>query len=109
MTKAEQEELLLLFRNAPGDFKNLLLGNYGGCRWLAADWVYRSSFGEEWQAKVKERKELSPLESVAEDDLDRLRQELAANLGRDVTDEEFILYLMHPRMPWSTSSSREVW
>jgi len=98
MRNEEQEELLLLFRNAPGDFKNLLLGNYGKLPvgW-PAEWVYRSTFGEEWEAKIKERIELSPLDSVADDDLERLRRELSDNLARTVTEEEFILYLMHPK------------
>jgi pyruvate carboxylase len=98
MTNEEQEELLLLFRNAPGDFKNLLLGNYGKLPvgW-PAEWVYRSTFGEEWAAKIRERKELSPLESVADDDLDRLRRELSDSLARAATEEEFVLYLMHPK------------
>lgn len=98
MTNEEQEELLLLFRNAPGDFKNLLLGNYGKLPvgW-PAEWVYRSTFGEEWEVKIKERKELSPLDSVADDDLDRLRRELSNNLARAATEEEFVLYLMHPK------------
>jgi pyruvate carboxylase len=98
MTSEEQEELLLLFRSAPGDFKNLLLGNYGKLPvgW-PAEWVYRSTFGEEWEAKIKERKELSPLDSVADDDLDRLRRELSDNLARAATEEEFVLYLMHPK------------
>jgi pyruvate carboxylase len=98
MTTEEQEELLLLFKNAPGDFKNLLLGNYGKLPvgW-PAEWVYRSTFGQEWEAKIKERKELSPLDSVADDDLDRLRNELSDNLARAATEEEFVLYLMHPK------------
>lgn len=98
ITNEEQEELLLLFRSAPGDFKNLLLGNYGKLPvgW-PAEWVYRSTFGEEWEAKIKERKELSPLDSVADNDLDRLRRELSDNLARAATEEEFVLYLMHPK------------
>ncbi len=98
MTNEEQEELLLLFRNAPGDFKNLLLGNYGKLPvgW-PAEWVYRSTFGQEWEVKIKERKELSPLDSVADDNLDRLRRELSDNLAREATEEEFVLYLMHPK------------
>jgi pyruvate carboxylase len=98
MTNEEQEELLLIFRNAPGDFKNLLLGNYGKLPvgW-PAEWVYRSTFGEEWAAKIRERKELSPLDSVADDDLGRLRRELSDNLARAATEEEFVLYLMHPK------------
>lgn len=98
MEPHEQEELLTLFRNAPGDFKNLLLGNYGKlpAGW-PPDWVYKSTFGEEWQEKIKERKELSPLESLPEEDLDKIRVELSEKLGREATEEEFILYLMHPK------------
>ncbi|MEW5745209.1 MAG: biotin/lipoyl-containing protein [Nitrospirota bacterium] len=108
MEKHEQEELLQLFKNAPGDFKNLLLGGYGRLPmgW-PAEWVYRSTFGEEWKAKVKERKETSPLESVADDDLERLRQSLADSLGRTPTEEEFILYLMHPKDALEVINFRE--
>ena len=57
MEKHEQEELLMLLSNAPGDFKNLLLGNYGRLPvgW-PADWVYKSTFGDEWETKMKEPK-----------------------------------------------------
>ena len=98
MDKNEQEELLGFFSNAPGDFKNLLLGSYGRLPmgW-PPDWVYRSAFGEEWQAKTRERKELSPLDLLEDDDLDRLRRDLSDNIGRKPTEEEFILYLMHPK------------
>jgi pyruvate carboxylase len=98
MEKEEQEELLTLFRNAPGDFKNLLLGNYGRLPvgW-PAEWVYKSTFGGEWEEKIKERKELSPLDAVPEDDLEKIRKELSDNLGREASEEEFILYLMHPK------------
>src|SRR3990172_8089597 len=98
MTNEEQEELLLLFRNAPGDFKNLLLGNYGRLPvgW-PAEWVYRSAFGEDWEAKLKERKELSPLDSLPDEDPEKIRRDLAESLGREATEEEFILYLMHPK------------
>jgi pyruvate carboxylase len=98
MSPSEQEELLTLFRGAPGDFKNLLLGNYGRLPvgW-PAEWVYRSTFGDDAAAKIAERKEHSPLESVPPDDLDKLRRDLQEKLGRAATDEEFILYLMHPK------------
>jgi pyruvate carboxylase len=54
MEPHEQEELLQLFRNAPGDFKNLILGHYGKlpAGW-PDEWVYRSAFGDEWQKKLK--------------------------------------------------------
>jgi pyruvate carboxylase len=98
MDSEEQDELLQLFRTAPGDFKNLLLGNYGRLPvgW-PAEWVYRSTFGEEWQQRLKERKESSPLESVPADDLGKLRGELDAAIGRASSDEEFVLSLMHPK------------
>jgi pyruvate carboxylase len=98
MQPKEQEELLELFRNAPGDFKNLLLGNYGKLPvgW-PAEWVYVSTFGDEGETKIGERKELSPLDSVPDDDLEKLRKELHDRLGRAATEEEFILYLMHPK------------
>jgi pyruvate carboxylase len=98
MTKEEQEELLLLFRKAPGDLKNLLLGSYGKLPmgW-PAEWVYKSTFGEEWQEKLKERKELSPLDTLKDDDLKKIRKDLENKLGRVPSEEEFILYLMHPK------------
>jgi pyruvate carboxylase len=98
METHEQEELLMLFSNAPGDLKNLLLGNYGRLPvgW-PADWVYRSVFGDEWQSKIRERKELSPLELMKDDDIERMRRELTEHIGRTPAEEEFILYMMHPK------------
>jgi pyruvate carboxylase len=98
MEENEQEELLLLFRNAPGDFKNLLLGTYGKlpAGW-PDEWVYQSTFGEEWKARIQERKELSPIELIREDDIEKLREDLTNIIGRVPTEEEFILYLMHPK------------
>ncbi|MCS7279688.1 MAG: biotin attachment protein [Thermodesulfobacteriaceae bacterium] len=98
MEPEEQEELLQLFRNAPGDFKNLLLGHYGRLPvgW-PDEWVYRSAFGEAWQEKIKERKEESPLEAIPDEDLTLLRKQLEEEIGRPATEEEFILFLMHPK------------
>ncbi len=98
MEKQEQEELLDLFRNTPGDFKNLLIGNYGRLPFgWPADWVYRSAFGEGWAEKLSERQEQSPLDSLKDDDLEKMRDSLVAHIGRVPTEEEFILYLMHPK------------
>jgi pyruvate carboxylase len=96
--KDEQEELLGLFRNAPGDFKSLILGSYGKLPmgW-PPDWVYKGTFGDEWETKIKERKELSPLDSLMDDDLEKLRNDLYQSIGKVPTEEEFILYLMHPK------------
>ncbi len=98
MDAAEQEELLGLFANATGDFRNLLLGSYGALPlgW-PADWIYRSTFGDEWESKLKGRQELSTGESVEDEDLTKLNKALADMLGREPTEEEFIMYLMHPK------------
>ncbi len=98
MSPEEQEELLQLFRNAPGDFKNLILGHYGRLPvgW-PDEWVYKSAFGDAWQEKMKERRDDSPLESIPDEDLEALRRQLEEEVGRPATEEEFILYLMHPK------------
>ncbi|RJR14542.1 MAG: biotin attachment protein [Nitrospiraceae bacterium] len=98
MEKEEQDEILTLFRSAPGDFKNLLVGNYGKLPmgW-PPEWVYRSTFGEAWETNIKERKEMSPLDLLKNDDLIKLRKDLTEALGRAPSEEEFILYLMHPK------------
>lgn len=98
MNEEEQTELLALFRNAPGDFKQLLRGQYGALPggW-PADWVYQSAFGSEWEEMVRTRQDQSPLEFLPEEDLDRQKEVLADHLGRVPTTEEFILYLMHPK------------
>ncbi len=108
MSKEEQEELLQLFKNAPGDFKNLILGHYGRLPFGWPDeWVYKSAFGDEYEKKIKERKELSPLDTIEDDDLDRLRNELSDYIGREPTEEEFILFLMHPKDTLDFISFRE--
>lgn len=98
MSQEEQEELLSLFKNAPDDFKNLILGQYGRLPdgW-PADWVYESTFGSQWKEKIKLRKETSPDENSKNEDLERLRWNLKDAIGRNPTDEEFVLYLMHPK------------
>ena len=96
--KEEQEELLGLFRHAPGDFKNLLLGTYGKLPFgWPAEWVYRSAFGDNWEEKIRARREQSPLDSLKDDDLEKMKADLHANIGRLPTEEDFILYLMHPK------------
>jgi len=98
MNKEEQKELLSLFRKTPGDFKNLLLGGYGKLPMGWPDeWVYQSAFGDEWKKMMEKRKELSPLDSLEDDDLNRISAELTDHLERAPTEEEFILYLMHPK------------
>jgi pyruvate carboxylase len=98
MTEAEQEELLQLFANAPEDFRNLLLGHYGRlpAGW-PANWIYQSTFGEEWEKKIRERREAPLVPEGGDHELEILRDELEEQLGRPAGEEEFLLYLMHPK------------
>lgn len=98
MSPEDQDELLHLFRGAPGDFRNLIVGSYGKLPmgW-PADWVYTSCFGEEGPEKIRQRREDSPLDALPDEDLKRLYQELTEKLDRTPGEEEFILYLMHPK------------
>ncbi len=61
------------------------------------EWVYKSAFGDDWKRAVRERREASPLDFMPEDDLPRLRSDLAEELEREPTEEEFVLFLMHPK------------
>jgi len=108
MTPQDRNELLQLFRTAPGDFKNLITGSYGKLPmgW-PADWVYRSAFGDEAQEKIARRREDSPLDTLPDEDIARLRRELAEKLDRAPSQEEFILYLMHPKDALELISFRE--
>jgi pyruvate carboxylase len=98
MPEEDREELLHLFRTAPGDFKQLIMGSYGKLPmgW-PADWVYTSTFGEEGHDKILQRREDSPLDAVPVEDLARIRHDLSEHLDRSPSEEEFILYLMHPK------------
>jgi len=98
MTEEEQKELLELFKHAPGDFKNLILGYYGKLPVGWPDtWVYKSTFGKDWEKKIKERKTDSPVDAIPDEDLEQLRKQLENEIGRKPTEEEFIIYLMHPK------------
>jgi pyruvate carboxylase len=94
----EKTELMEFFVTAPGDFKNLILGGYGRmpAGW-PADWVYESVFGDQWKERLAERTDASPLDSLEEEDLDNLRADLASKLEWEPSEEEFILFLMHPK------------
>jgi pyruvate carboxylase len=110
LSQDEREELLTLFRTASGDFKNLLLGKYGKLPlgW-PADWVYQSAFGEEWEKKIGERSERSPLDSLKDEDLNKQKNDLAAALDREPGEDELILYLMHPKDALDYLAFREVY
>lgn len=98
MNNNEKDELGRLFKSAPEDFKQLLLGGYGKLPmgW-PDDWVYESTFGIEWKEKVRERKDLSPIETIENDNIESIRNAFEELMGRKPSEEEFILYLMHPK------------
>ncbi|MGR3178547.1 MAG: biotin/lipoyl-containing protein [Candidatus Anammoxibacter sp.] len=98
MNEDEKEELLGLFKNTTEDFKQLLLGGYGKLPmgW-PDDWVYKSTYGNAYDEKMKERKELSPIDLLEDENIEPLRITLENELGRKPTENEFILYLMHPK------------
>ncbi len=98
LKEKDHNEMLLLFRQSPGDFKNLLMGHYGKLpNGWPADWVYQSAFGDDYQKKLADRTDQSPLDLVPVDDLEQLKTNLQESIGRIPTDEEFVLYLMHPK------------
>jgi pyruvate carboxylase len=99
LSHADQNVLLQLYAGATDDLKNLLLGKYGPLPFgWPKDWVYRSAFGEGWAEKVKsERVPSSPLAKLPDEDLEKARATMEAEIGRSATQEEFVLYLMHPK------------
>ena len=99
LSQADENLLLRLYAGATDDLKNLLLGKYGPLPFgWPKEWVYRSVFGEEVAAKAKdERVESSPLSRLPDEDLEKARAAMEAELGRPATQEEFVLYLMHPK------------
>lgn len=99
LSQSDESVLLTLYSGATDDLKNLLLGKYGPLPFgWPKDWVYRSVFGEEWRERVEaERVDESPLLKMADEKLERVRQSMEVELGRTPTDEEFVLYLMHPK------------
>ncbi|MCR3923492.1 MAG: biotin attachment protein, partial [Firmicutes bacterium] len=98
LDQEQQKELLNLFNQVPGDFKNLLLGHYGKLPMGWPDeWMYKSAFGRDWREALASREEESPLDLLDEENLHEDRQVLEELLGRQPSQDEFILYLMHPK------------
>jgi pyruvate carboxylase len=99
LSQADENLLLRLYEGATDDLKNLLLGKYGPLPFgWPKEWVYRSVFGDSFAAQVKaERVESSPLSRLPDEDLEKARAAMEGELGRPPTEEEFVLYLMHPK------------
>lgn len=99
LPQADANHLLRLYAGATDDLKNLLLGRYGPLPFgWPKEWVYRSVFGDAWEETVKaERVESFPLSRIHDENLSRSRKTMEQELGRPATQEEFVLYLMHPK------------
>ncbi len=99
LPEEDRERLLRVYSHATDDLRNLLLGKYGPLPFgWPRDWVYRSVFGEDYREIVeRERIEASPLDSLPDEDLEAARRSLEQQIERTPTDEEFVLYLMHPK------------
>lgn len=92
-----KEARLMLYRDSNDAFRDLLLGKFGRLPLgFPADWVYQSAFGSNWQEAVKKRTENSPLEVLADMEMDEEHEALCRHIKREPTEEEFVLYLNHP-------------
>lgn len=88
---------LLIYRDCNDAFRNLLLGKFGRLPLgFPPDWVYESAFGSKWKEAIAQRTECSPLEQLPPVNLDEVRAECARMLGREPSDEEYVMYLNFP-------------
>lgn len=97
MPEAMKTARLALYRDSNDAFRDLLMGKFGRMPLgFPPNWVYESAFGSDYVCALENRSENSPLETLAEIDLDAERQELASRLRREPSEEEFVMYLNHP-------------
>ncbi|MDR1051805.1 MAG: pyruvate carboxylase [Deltaproteobacteria bacterium] len=92
-----ERERLIIYRDCNDAFRDLLLGRFGPLPLgFPPDWVYRSAFGDDWEAAVRERRSDSPLNYLPEPDLRSERAILLDLIRREPTEEEFVMYLNQP-------------
>ena len=97
LTQAARHDRLLLYANCNDAFRNLLLGKFGRFPLgFPPDWVYESAFGADWKRAIDTRTEDSPLDALGEADFEGEMAALSKQIGREPTNEEFVLYLNHP-------------
>lgn len=103
LTILEKEARLDLYRDSNDAFRNLLLGRYGRLPLgFPPDWVYQGAFGADFEQAIAQRTETSPLDTLKDLDLAAERKGLCERLGRDPTEEEFVMYLNHPADAYKT-------
>ena len=82
------------YENPSGDLKNLLLERYGPFPFYRpAPEIYKKVFGPDWKKILEKEGGIQKIEAI---DLERERENLIERLGREVTQEELVLYLQHP-------------
>lgn len=92
-----KEERLIIYQDCNDAFKDLLLGKYGKLPLgFPPDWVYRSAFKQDWNKAVAKRTEASPLEKLADVDVEAERIALHDLIKREPDDDELLMYLNHP-------------
>ena len=97
LTDRIKKDRLMLYQGSNDAFRNLLLGKFGRLPLgFPPDWVYESAFGPEYKQAIAERTEDSPLIHVEDVDMMEERSQLTKLIGREPTDEEFVIYLNHP-------------
>ena len=97
LSEGTKKARLALYQDCNDAFRNLLLGKFGKLPLgFPPDWVYESAFGTAWKQAIADRTEASPLETLAEPDLDAERAAFREIIKREPTDEEFVMYLNHP-------------
>ena len=97
LSEDTKRKRLDIYRDSNDAFRDLLLGKYGKLPLgFPPDWVYESAFGTEYQEALNRRTEESPLARLQDIDLEQERENLARDLERKPTQEEFIMYLNHP-------------
>ncbi len=83
------------YKNASEDLKRLLLERYGPFPFYRPDdEIYRAVFGEKWKRIVLNESGLEKAEPI---DIEEEKRKLEKELGREVTMEEVVLYLQHPK------------
>lgn len=97
LSEGVKKERLKIYQDCNDAFRDLLLGKFGRLPLgFPPDWVYESAFGPKCQKALAERNDESPLNFLEDIDLDKERGALTRELGREPSQEEFVIYLNHP-------------
>ncbi len=108
VSDALKKERLVLYRDSNDAFRQLLLGRFGRLPLgFPPDWVYESAFGPDYRKAIESRTEESPLRELQDIDIEAERGALTAELRREPTHEELVMYLNHPDDALGTMKFRQ--